>query len=97
VDTDKIVDLGNAAEVILTNPLFNEICELFEKETVHKMVQTKPTQVSEREAIYATLVGAREFCGFMQSYVQERNKLLKPDASPVAEDDDATVMDIYRE
>lgn len=97
MDTDKIVDLGNAAEVILTNPLFNEICALFELETVHKMVQTKPTQVSEREAIYATLVGAREFCGFMQTYVQERNNLLKLDAAPASADDDAAVLDIYRE
>lgn len=97
MDTDKIVDLGNAAEVILTNPLFNELCELFEHETVHKMVQTKPTQSDEREAIFATLVGAREFFGFMQSYIQERNKLLKPAQAPASEEDDAAVLDIYRE
>jgi hypothetical protein len=96
MDTDKIVDLGNVAEAILTNPLFNELCALFEEETVHKMVQTKPTESEAREAIYATLVGAREFNGFLQSYVQERNKLLKPDAAPAPEDD-AAVLDIYRE
>jgi hypothetical protein len=60
------------------------------------MVQTKPSQSKERENIYATLVGAREFLGFMQNYVQERNKILKP-AAPVDAEDDATVLDIYRE
>lgn len=95
MDTDKIVDLGNAAEAILCNPLFNELCDLFAHETVSNMVQTKPTQVLEREKIYATLVGAREFYGFMQSYVQARNKLQTPDAEPSAED--ADVLDIYRE
>lgn len=97
MDTDKIVDLGNAAEIILTNPLFNELVELFEISTTQQMVQTKPSQSIEREGIYATLVGAREFYGFMQNYVQERNKLLKPAQAPSSEDDDAAVLDIYRE
>jgi hypothetical protein len=97
MDHDQIIDLGNAAEVILTNPMFNQICEQFEEDTVHKMVQTKPTQSAEREAIYATLVGARELLGFMQNFVQERNKLLKPNEAPVDASDDATVLDIYRE
>lgn len=96
MDHDKIIDLGNAAEVILTNPLFNEMCEQFELTTVHEMVQTKPSQSTEREAIYATLVGARSFLGFIQNFVQERNKILKPqNEAPTAED--AEVFDIYRE
>jgi hypothetical protein len=99
MDTDQIVDLGNTAEVILTNPMFNQICEQFEVSTVHKMISTKPSQDKEREEIYATLVGVREFFGFMQSFVQERNKLLKKadPAPPVDPFDDPAVHDIYRE
>lgn len=97
MDHDQIIDLGNAAEVILTNPMFNAMCERFELATVHDMVQTKPSQSTEREAIYATLVGSREFIAFMQNFVQERNKLLKPETAPDSANDDATVLDIYRE
>lgn len=98
MEHDQIIDLGNTAEAILTNPMFNQICDQFKEAAVHNMASTKPSQSKEREEIYAALVGAREFYGFMQGLVQDRNKLLNPDkALAVDPIDDPAVHDIYRE
>jgi hypothetical protein len=96
--TDEIIDLGNAAEVILCNPMFNKIVDAFELSTVQAMISTKPDQSGQRELIYNKLVGAREFFAFMQEFVVERNKLIHADQPDELDQiDDQAVHDIYRE
>ena len=97
MDTNEMIDLGNAAEVILCNPMFNKIVEAFELSTVQAMISTKPDQQAQRELIYNKLVGARELFAFMQGFVVERNKLIHADQPEHDEIDDPNVHDIYRE
>jgi predicted nucleic-acid-binding protein len=95
VNDDQIIDLGNYAETVLTNQNFNIILEQFDQATIKLMLSTKPDQLKERERVFASINGAREFIAFMQEFVVQKERLLNP--PKIDDHDDPLVHDIYRQ
>lgn len=96
MNSDEIIDMGNYCQQLSVNPKFNELYALFERQVVNVMLATKPSEEKTREKLYSSLQGLRDFVGYMQEFVVEKNKLTEPKQT-VDQTDDPSVHDIYRE
>lgn len=95
MDADDISSLGDYCETVLVTEQFNTIIKAYERQIVEQALNTKPEHAELRERIYASLNGVRDFLGFMQEFVIQRDKLNKPEQADAQ--DDPAVHDIYAE
>jgi hypothetical protein len=68
--------VGWYADEVLAHPHFNTIVSEFEKAAIYNILNSIPPATSEREEIYFTYNGAKQFLDFMRTCVKGKNDLL---------------------
>lgn len=74
---DDFVMVGEQIDMILANPFFGRAVEEFERSAAYQFLNTIPPAQSEREEIYYTYNGAKQFLDFLKNLVTEKERILK--------------------
>ena len=90
----ETIALGLYAEDLLKQDNFNELVKLFEQQTAHDFLQTKPEEKNKREGIYSTYSGFSNFLGLMTALVEAKNTILKASEHELPEDEGALPQEI---
>lgn len=90
----ETVELGEYCEDLMKQENFNKITKLFEDQTLHNLLNTRPDEKDKREAVYASFNGVRDFMGLMLAITDMKNAIIEKDnQAPSGDDADALDQD----
>jgi hypothetical protein len=84
--------VGWFSDEILTHPHFITIVEEFERTVAHEILNSFPPATSEREAIYWTYNGAKQFLDYMRTFVKFKNDISRQRAIQAQIDEEGLDM-----
>ena len=83
---DETINLGNYSECVMRDDSFNALVSLFEHQQFAAFMASSPIEKREREKIYDTVDGLRQFLGLMKTLVGERDQIIERNNAPSQED-----------
>lgn len=69
--------VGQYCEGLLDHHVFRHLCREFESICAQRVLNTSATQSEAREEAYHTFRGAREFLDYMNSFITQKNDILR--------------------
>jgi hypothetical protein len=89
--------VGWFSEELMAHPHFQAIVDEFERSAAHDILNSIPPASAEREEIYYTYNGAKQFISFMRNLVEAKNKILKLRAIQDLDADGLSSEDAFEE